>query len=372
MLSHSPARFILSCLGIAFAVVIMFLQMGFLNGLNDSQANLPPILDADLIMSNKKKNHLKSGEDFSIKRMQQALGIEEIISATYLYTNANYWWNPQNGSRNRVLVIAVSLDNPGINIPEFEIYKKELKKPHTILFDQLSRKELGNIQVGTEAKLGVDTVKVVGLFNLGANFSYEGHIITSYENYYKIFAYKARDKLINDISLGLLKIKKEADPEIIKNKLLDKLPNDFIVLTREEIDSREKIYTTKSSPAGIIFGIGLIVALIIGIIICYQILFNEINDHLEQYATLKAIGHKSSYIFSIVLYEALFLSLIGFIPGLVASYLLFMIVEYLTQIIMFFTSVRILIIFALTILMAQISATLAIRKVISADPADLF
>ena len=369
---HSPGRFLLSCLGIAFAVVIMFLQMGFFNGLNDSQANLPPILDADLIMSHKEKNHLKSGEDFSLKRMQQALGIEEVISATHLYANANYWWNPQNGSRNRVLILAVSIENPGLKVPEIEIYKKVLKKPHTILFDQLSRKELGNVQVGTQVKLGVDTVEVVGLFNLGANFTYEGHIITSHENYYKIFAHKDPDKLVDLISLGLLKLKQDANPVLVKEKLLSKLPNDFIVLTREEIESREKVYTTKSSPAGIIFGIGLIVALIIGIIICYQILFNEINDHLGQFATLKAIGHKANFIFSIVVYEALFLALIGFIPGLLASYVLFYIVEHFTQIIMFLTPVRIIIIFALTVIMTQLSAALAIKKVISTDPADLF
>jgi len=372
MLSHNPNRFFLSCLGIAFAVVIMFIQMGFFNGLIDSQSNLPPIFDADLIMSHKEKNHLKSGEDFSLKRLQQALSVDEVISVSHLYANATYWWNPQDGSRNRVLILAVSLDNPGIKIPEIEIFKSELKKPHTILFDRLSRKELGNIQIGTKAKLGVDTVETIGLFNLGANFTYEGHIITSHENYYRIFAHKSQEELIDLISLGLLKIKEGANPIVVKNKLLNELPNDFIVLTRDEIESREKIFTIKSSPAGIIFGIGLIVALVIGVIICYQILFNEINDHLSQFATLKAIGYKANYIFFIVFYEALLLAINGFIPGLLASYLLFMLVEHFTQIIMHLTPIRVLFIFMLTLIMTQMSAALAIRKVISADPADLF
>ncbi len=59
MLTYNRGRFVLSSLGVALAVVIMFMEMGFFNGINDSQANLATVLNADLIIESKRKHHLK-------------------------------------------------------------------------------------------------------------------------------------------------------------------------------------------------------------------------------------------------------------------------------------------------------------------------
>jgi putative ABC transport system permease protein len=110
----------------------------------------------------------------------------------------------------------------------------------------------------------------------------------------------------------------------------------------------------------------------IGIIICYQILFNEVNDHLPQFATLKAMGHPPQFISGIVLYEALLMALAGFIPGLLAGAGLYILIEHFTQIRMFLTPGRVLLIFCLTSGMCLIAGHLALKKVHSTDPADLF
>ncbi len=372
MLVHSKSRLLLSCISIAFAVVIMFMQMGFFNGLNDSQANLARILDADLVMSHRDKDNLKSTEEFSRKRWRQALAVPGIASGAYLYASASYWWNPQDSSRNRLLVLGIDPDNPGLKLPGAADFPRALKQPGTIFYDRRSRQELGQVAAGTQATLGDARVQVAGLFDLGANFSYEGHVITSAETYYRIFSRRDPGQLADNIALGLLRLQPGADAELVRRQLLEALPADFIVLTRAQIEAREKAYTTRATPVGIIFGIGLLVALLIGIIICYQLLFNEIQDHLRQFATLKAMGYEARHLYLIVTSEALLLSLLGFLPGLAATWGLYWAVERLSEIIMHLSAGRILFILSLTILMGVASAALAVRQVVRLDPAELY
>ena len=181
-----------------------------------------------------------------------------------------------------------------------------------------------------------------------------------------------QDQSRNVVDLGLIRVKPGADLKEVRKRLLAKLPPIALLLTPDEINAREINVTTRRSPAGVVFGIGLLVGFSIGIIICYQILFNEVNDHLPQFATLKAMGHPPRFISGIVLYEALLMALAGFVPGLVAGAGLYKLIEEFTQIRMFLTPERVLLIFALTSGMCLIAGHLALKKVHSTDPADLF
>ncbi len=372
MLTHDRRRLGLSCLSIAFAVVVMFMQMGFFNGLRDSQASLARYLDADLVMTHRDKDNLKSPEQFSRKRLRQAQGVEGVAEALYLHARTAYWWNPQDGSRNRLLVLGVDPDRPGLTFPELASSRQLLKRPNAVLYDRLSRRELGDVRQGAMATLGAARVQVVGLFDLGANFSYEGHVIAGHETFYRIFSQRDAAQVVDEISLGLLKLAPDADIAAVQARLRAVLPGDFLVLTRAEVEAREKTYTTRSTPAGIIFGVGLLVALCIGIMICYQLLYNEIQDHLRQFATLKAIGFRSRDLHRIVLVEALLVSLLGFVPGLLATVALYLGVEHLSGIVMELDGGRVLFILLLTAIMGAASAALALRQVVRADPAELY
>ena len=373
MLTHSWSRLFFSTLGVSFSSVIMFMQMGFFNGLNDSQSNLPPYIETDLIMFSKKKDHLKASGTFTLKRLNQVKSIDGVKSVNPTYMSASYWWNPQDNSRSRVLMIGVSLDNPGFSFPEIKQYKKELRQPNTILYDRLSRRELGEIEVGTVTQLVASKIKVAGLFELGSNFTYEGHVILGLDNYYRIYGNPFNmSKVIDEVDLGFIYLKPGVDPQQVKQDMKASLPDDFDVLTREELHKRENDFVVTHTPSGIIFGIGLIVGFVIGVIICYQILFNEINDHLPQFATLKAMGHSPGFLLGIVVSEALILSCAGFFPGLLFSFFLYEIIEGFSQINMYLTFVRGTIIFTLTTFMCFISAVWAVRKVVEADPADLY
>ncbi len=367
MLIDKPSRLVLSVLAVAFSVVIMFMELGFFNGCNNSSANLPPHFDCDLILSHIEKNHLKTGEEFPLDWVFLARDVEGVAASVALYSGADYWWNPQDSSRNRVFALGVDLEDPMFETDVIKAHRKALLEPGSVLYDRLSRKELGRVETSTVSTLGRISAKVVGLFELGPNFTYEGHLLMSADTFLLM-----QDQSRNVVDLGLIRVKPGADLKEVRKRLLAKLPPIALLLTPDEINAREINVTTRRSPAGVVFGIGLLVGFSIGIIICYQILFNEVNDHLPQFATLKAMGHPPRFISGIVLYEALLMALAGFVPGLVAGAGLYKLIEEFTQIRMFLTPERVLLIFALTSGMCLIAGHLALKKVHSTDPADLF
>ncbi len=367
MLIDKPSRFVLSGLAVAFSVVIMFMELGFFNGSNDSAANLPPHFACDLILSHREKNHLKTGEEFPFAWLLLARDAPGVAAAVPLYSGADYWWNPQDGSRNRVFLLGVNLPDPMFAPEVVAAHRAALELPGTVIYDRLSRHELGEITVGTTTTLGLMGVKVVGLFELGPNFAYEGHMLTSADNFCKL-----NGQPTDVVDLGLIRVKPGADVQAVRAALIRHLPPQALLLTPAEIQQREITYTTQHSPAGIVFGLGLVVGFAIGVIICYQILFNEVNDNLPQFATLKAMGHSPRFISGIVFHEAMLMAVIGFIPGALLGSGIYHLLESTTQIQMFLTPGRLLLIFVLTGGMCLIAGRLAIRKVHTTDPADLF
>jgi putative ABC transport system permease protein len=144
------------------------------------------------------------------------------------------------------------------------------------------------------------------------------------------------------------------------------------VLTRDEFIQREVDYWSKATPIGYVFGFGVIVGLTVGGIIVYQILFADVSDHVREYATLKAMGYTDGFLSRVVLQEALLLAVLGFLPGLALAALLYRTVGAATQLPMAMTPGRLAGVLALTVGMCCLAAAMALRRVRSADPAEVF
>jgi putative ABC transport system permease protein len=134
----------------------------------------------------------------------------------------------------------------------------------------------------------------------------------------------------------------------------------------------EKDFWQNISPIGTIFGVGVFMGFLVGSIIVYQILYTDVSDHLSEYATLKAIGYRDGFLFSIVLKEALLLSILGYIPGLAMSYGFYILTSQATGLPITMTMQRAVMVFIFTIVMCAGSGALAMRRIRSADPAEIF
>ena len=111
---------------------------------------------------------------------------------------------------------------------------------------------------------------------------------------------------------------------------------------------------------------------IVGTVIVYQILYTEVADHLAEYATLKAIGYTQNYLLTVILQEALLLAVLGYFPGIVFALFMYDSARNATLLPVFMSFERATMVLILTMLMCIISGAIAVRKLHSADPADIF
>jgi putative ABC transport system permease protein len=368
MLTHKKGRLLLSVLGIAFAVLLMFMQLGFLTGLFDSQTLAIRLFDADLLIVNRTRHNLTLEEPFLARRIVQARDIPGVASTTGIATENGLWRNPKTGRQDVIRVIGIDPNDPPFAIDQVRSQSHLLSEPMTVLFDRGSRYFFGLPQTGDQTELAGRHVRVAGTFELGADFKCDGNLLTSYSTFRMLFPLLSTE----EFAVGLVRVKPGESIDAVRQSLLKNLPDDVDVYTLSGYDRIERYFWSKMTPTGFIFTLGLIVGFGIGVMICYQILYNEINDHLPQFATMKAIGFSDRYLMGVVLREAILLAVLGLLPALIASQAFYSIMIRLTGLHMELTISRIILVSILTIVMCIISGLIAVGRVLKADPAEVF
>jgi len=248
--------------------------------------------------------------------------------------------------------------------------------------DVKSSRFFGRHDPGTTRELAQHTVCIIGNFSLGNDFTTDGNLIMSEGNFARLFKYRGiSEPPLAQVDVGLIKLAAETDPRRVKESLRQACP-DVVVLTKQEFAKQEQDFWRKNTPIGFIFFLGLVMGFVVGVIICYQILSSDIADHLAEFATLKAIGYPNHCLTGVVLQEAFFLALFGFVPGVLLANRLYawlengtgipLLLQYGTGLPMRLGVDRNLLVLVLTICMCLTSGLIAIRKVQAADPAEVF
>ena len=382
-LTHNKRKLLVAVSGVAFAVVLMFQQTGFENALFDSTVEIVKQTDCDVIIFNRARFALSSELRFKRDYMNMAAGIQGVKSASPLFIDntialfhATQTATSMEPKPRPIRVMGFDLEQTVWASEEINSQIQRLRSPDSALIDRLSKPEFG-FQFDDQSLIGTRTgellksdVELVGTFKMGRDFAHEGNLIMSARNFAKYFGYRGIDPL-SVVDLGLIK-GQGISPEKLRNRIRAALPPAVAVVTKSEFVDREVAFWSASTPIGIIFKIGTAMGFAVGIIICYQILATDIADHLSELATLKAMGYSDNYFRSLVISESLILSILGFIPGLIFSLLIFQFSAEMTGLIMLMTIPRAALIFGLTVIMCLISGFIAMRKLIAADPASLF
>ena len=373
-LSHSRSRLLVALSGIAFADILLFMQLGFQSSLYESNTQIRRALNSDIVLVSPKAKNTQNLSTFTRRRLYQAMDIPGVIAAQPLYSNNLMWKNPQTRREATIQVIGFSPDHPPFRLPEVNQQLNKIKLPDVVLFDRGSRGDYQSTialvdagkAIATEAE--GRTIHIGGLFTLGASFGTDGILMTSDQNFLLLFP--KRD--VGSVSLGLIDIEAGKDPDQIVQALRKHLPDDVKVMTLADFIEDEQAYWRKESPIGFIFTMGAAMAFVVGVVIVYQVLSTDVNAHLKEYATFKAMGYRHSYLLSIVLEEAIILAVLGFIPGLILPLGLYSLAAKATALPIYMTLARAGLVLFLTLFMCLLSGAIATRKLQSADPADMF
>lgn len=373
-LSREKMRLLVALAGIGFADILMFLQLGFRDALFDSAVNLHKNLQGDIFLISPQSMSAIAMKSFPSRRLYQTLGFDGVKSISSVYLDFALWKNPETLKTRSILVLGFNPTDSILSLPKIQSNLEAIKLSDVVLFDDAARPEFGNIaqqfnqgkDVTTE--VGGRRVRVGGLFTLGASFSADGNIITSDLNFLRIFT-RRKEGLID---IGVIKLEPGAELNKVIKNLQQELPNDVKILSKEEFVAFEKHYWETGTAIGFIFALGTAMGFIVGTVIVYQILYTDVSDHLPEYATLKAMGYKNSYLLIVVFQEAIILAILGYFPGYTLALGLYSLTRNATKLPMIMTLARAIMVLILTMIMCCISGAIAVRKLQAADPADIF
>ena len=373
-LTREKRRFFAALAGIAFAVVLMLMQLGFEDALLSSVVLFPNHLIGDLVLIHPQYQNIIAPKSFTDRRVYQALGVDGVASVESVYVQQAPLKNPFNGSERNIFLVGFNPHTAVLNTPGVAENLSKIRTQGQVLFDTIRRPEFGPISelFNDKGPVIVEVagrrVDIVGLIQLGTSFAADGTLVMSDETFVRVVPGRQR----GIVNLGLITLKPGADPERVRNHIAKILPPDVRVLTHAEFSNMEMTYWVTNTPIGFVFTMGVLMGIFVGCIIVYQILYSDVTDHLPEYATLKAMGYSDRFLLKVVMQESLILSFLGYLPGIVITHFVYVVSQRATLLPLAHTVPRTLGVYFLTLFMCAMSAFLAARRLKAADPADIF
>jgi len=374
LVTRQPVRLAVALAGIAFAGILMFMQLGFRDGLFDASVTIHRLFDTDLVLISPRSSSSVSMAGFPRRRLVQAMADPDVEGITPLHWNLLLWRNPETRSTRSILTLGFEPADPLFTDPSLAPKAKLLQDRGRVLFDELSRPEFGPVADWfrdgrtVESEINGKKVRVAGLVGLGTSFGADGNLLTSQETYLELLP----NTPPGSIEVGLIRLRAGADADAAVKRLQRDLPDDVNVLTKEGFIAFEQNYWRSSTSIGFIFTLGAAMGFVVGCVIVYQILYSDVSDHLPEYATLMAMGYRLRTLLGVVAREGMLLAVFGYLPAYLAGQGLYLLVRNATQLPVSMNLTRSVTVFIMILVMCMGSATLAMRRLGDADPAEIF
>ena len=374
MLVRQPVRLAVALAGISFAGILMFMQLGFRDGLFDASVTVHRLFDTDIVLISPRSTSSVSMAGFPRRRLVQAMALPEVEGITPVHWNLLLWRNPKTRGTRSILALGFEPGDP-LFVDETLVPKAQvLTQKGRVLFDEKSRPEFGPVAEWfrsgrtVESEISGRRVRVAGLIELGSSFGADGNLLTSSETFLDLLP----NTPPGSIEVGLVRLQQGSDAEAVVEELNALLPEDVTVLTKQGFIDFEQNYWRTSTSIGFIFTLGAAMGFVVGCVIVYQVLYSDVSDHLPEYATLMAMGYKLRTLLGVVVREGLLLALFGYLPAYAAGQGLYWLVRSATALPVAMDFSRAMTVFSMILVMCMASAGLAMRRLVDADPAEIF
>ena len=383
-LIHGGWRTILSIVGISIAIVLIFMQLGFLGAVTDTAVVFYDRMKFDLVVCSPDYYNFVDCGRFPSEHLLAIQSVDGVRSVKPLHVSLGKWNYEARQVQRGMLILGVDPDgsdtfiDPGINS---EIAK--IRNRRSILVDQSSRPRFlgesnrvpfGPEHIGLEIELNGTACQLAGLFEIGTGLASDGATIVHQEKFFEMVpGYSS-----SHASLALVQLEPGSDVQQARRRIQRRFengsgtPRAVEILDRRQLEAREVHYWQRDTPIGFIFFAGALVAFCVGAIIVYIVLSADITKQIGEYATLKAMGYRNSYLSKTVLEQAFILAVASYIAALAVSLVLYQLVGDVSKLPITMTPFRLLFVLGSSIVMSLISALIAMQKLRQADPADLF
>ncbi|MBV6658423.1 MAG: FtsX-like permease family protein [Devosiaceae bacterium] len=373
-LTHNRGRLLAAVAGITFANVLIFVQLGIMGSLNTSIVRDYELLRADIMISAVDTNTLTESSGVPRQHMFRALALPTVQSVSPLFVGT-IQYTQDNGDSTSFQTVAFDPQADGIMIDLIDAQRRSLLIENSILIDQATRGldgiDLSDVSPENPVTLDIDGERLTarGAIRVGAGFSGDGSVITSDQTFLWLFPRRSSEAPDH----VLVRLQNPADLERTLQSLEVLIPPEVARVRSVAHAAQEDLqYQTTERPTGLIFGFGVVMGIIVGVVIVYQILSTDVADHIREYATLKAMGYRQPFFLSVIFEEAVVLAVFGFVPGFLFSLGCYVLLNALTGLPLGMDVMTAVLVFVGTVAACTLSGALATRRLASANPADLF
>lgn len=392
LLSH-PTRAIVSLGGVSFALLLIFMQLGFRGAVGNTATIVYGKMSGDLVVRSLDYVHLYEPKTIDRHWLKTLASHPMVERVDPFFIMLQKWQNPPrnnecihappDGSFRTVGMMGVEFDHPVLQVPGILSQMDALKDPDSMLVDEATRteygpqdcKRFGSSDVGQRLELGGRSTRIAGTFRLGTGLATNGAVLVSDVAFSRRAPFDTRSR----VSLGLIHLREGVDPAFAAKELTNWLSQrdphamqSVQILSMQSQMDWERRRWLNETPIGMIFTMGVLISFIIGAAIVYMVLATDVASRISEFATMKAMGYSEWYVSGIVLQQAWMLALAGYIVAAVTSVLLYRLTVALSGIPTFMTWERMIGVLFLSLLMCSFSGVLAMRKLWRADPASLF
>ncbi|MBD3763251.1 MAG: ABC transporter permease [Rhodobacterales bacterium] len=335
-LTHNRTRFAAALAGVAFANVLVFVQLGIMNSMGAATLRPYDFFQADIMISAGDANSLTDGGTTTF-------GIDPV--------------------------------KPGFLAPEISGDLNLLQVQDAAILDRLAcglaRDEAAAIRPQSPLSFETQgrTVTACATFAGGGGFGGDGYMLVSDQTFLSLF--NSRSSTAPDHIL--LTLRPGAQPRAVVARLKDLISDPGLRIRTQAEAAQEDLRPQQTRrPTGIIFRFGVLIGVLVGLVIVCQVLSTDVADHLRGYATFKAMGYGPRFFLGVVFEQALVLGVLGFLPGLAVGTTFQTAMGRITTLPLAMTPSMAISVFVGTVVFSALSRAIATRRLAAADPADLF
>lgn len=373
-LRHAPTRMAAAVAGVGFAAVLVLVQLGMMGALNSTVAQSYTPFRADLLVSASDARMLTDGSPLARRWLGPILADAAVVDAAPLYLG-KLDWRRADGSIATLTVYGLPVEAQRFAGPLLGARLAALAPRDVALIDRQTRgldpAALAGVRPDAPLRFEVQgrTLTAIDTIRLGGGFSADGALIVSDQTFLRLFPQRiggTPSHLLVDLAPGV-------SASAAAARLQARLDADAVqVRPLAAAIAADLRYQTTQRPTGLIFGFGVAIGIVVGVVIVYQVLSTDVTDHLREYATFRAMGYRHTQILGFVFEEALILAVLGLIPALLLTLAIYAGMAAATGLPVAMTPLRAMTVGLGTLAACLLSGALAARRLQAADPAELF
>jgi putative ABC transport system permease protein len=364
-LFHDRLRFIATVIGIVFSIVLVTVQMGLYLGFGRMVTTMIDHASADLWVMPRGTKCFEDPSLLNTRERYRALTINGVAEAIPLVIGFADWRMP-SGAMTPVFVVGSDLRTGGLqpwNLVDGRV--EALSSPKAIAVDRSYFDRLGISGIGATAEIRQQPVRVAAVTDGIRSFTTTPFVFMDVD----------RARTHTGVPSGkatylLVRLTADANLAHVRRQLTSEI-TDVEILTTGEFRERSRTFWLFSTGAGAALFAGALLGVIVGTVVVAQTLYASTKEHLNEFATLRAMGSSRRYIYNVIVWQALLSAVIGFsiaalISGLVVR------LTAATALPIVITPALVGGLFLLTIVMCIGSSIAAIVQVTRIDPAMVF